>query len=97
MNDIMSIRLKFIPSMLAPAQNAVVKGASRRICGTIRLPVRVNQPSEGKLPHERDESVSMTGGIPSVTMKQAYRDVSQRLQDTDRGPEAERAYKKLKR
>lgn len=54
-------------------------------------------PPEIKLPHERDESVNMTDGIPSEPMQQAYRDVTGGLQDTDRGPEAGRTYKKLKR
>ncbi len=40
-----------------------------------------------KLPHEQDQSVGMTDGIPSATVQQ----------DTDRGPEAQRAYQKLKK
>nr|WP_315229130.1 hypothetical protein [uncultured Albidiferax sp.] len=50
-----------------------------------------------KLPHEQDQSVGMTDGIPSKTVQQAYRDVTQGQQDTDRGPEADRAYQKLKK
>ena len=49
------------------------------------------------LPHERDESSDMTGGEPSESMQQAHRDVARGLQDTDRGPEMERTYRKLKR
>jgi hypothetical protein len=50
-----------------------------------------------KLPHERDQSVGMTGGIPSKTVQQAYRDVTQGQQDTDRSAEANRTYQKLKK
>ena len=53
--------------------------------------------SAAKLPHERDESVGMTDGISSASMKQAHEDLSRGLQDTDRGPEADRTYKKLQR
>ncbi len=41
-----------------------------------------------KLPHERDQSVNMTDGIPSAQMQQAYRDVERGLVDTDAGREA---------
>lgn len=53
--------------------------------------------ADPKLPHERDESVGMTDGAPSPKMRQAHQDLSRGLQDTGRGPEADRAYKKLKR
>ncbi len=49
------------------------------------------------LPHERDESSDMTGGEPSESMRQAHRDLARGLKNTDRGPEADRAYRKLKR
>lgn len=49
------------------------------------------------LPHERDESSGMTGGEPSESMQQAHRDLARGLQDTDRGPEMNRTYRKLKR
>ena len=54
-------------------------------------------PAKPKLPHERDQSVGMTDGAPSKKVEQAYKDVSQGQQDTDRGPEAERTYQKLKK
>ena len=41
-----------------------------------------------KLPHERDQSVDMTDGIPSAQMQQAYLDVKRGLVDTDAGREA---------
>lgn len=54
-------------------------------------------PAAPKLPHERDESVGMTGGVPSATVQQAYRDVKRGLQDTSRGTAANSAYEKLKK
>lgn len=45
-------------------------------------------PQLPKLPHERDQSVDMTDGIPSPEMQQAYRDVERGLVDTDAGREA---------
>ena len=53
-------------------------------------------PTDTPLPHERDESLGMTDGIVSKPVQQAYRDLSRRLQDTDRGVEAGRTYRKLK-
>lgn len=49
-----------------------------------------------KLPHERDQSVDMTHGKPDAQVQQAYRDVQRGLQDTDRGPPADKAYQKQK-
>lgn len=40
------------------------------------------------LPHERDQSVGMTDGIPSAKVQQAYKDVKRGLVDTDAGREA---------
>jgi len=54
---------------------------------------RATQP---QLPHERDETPGMTGGVPSERLKQAHRDVSRGLQDTSRAPEADRTYRRLK-
>lgn len=54
-------------------------------------------PSEPALPHERDESTSMTGGLPSGVVQQGARDLQRGLEDTSRAPEADRAYKKLKK
>jgi len=50
-----------------------------------------------ELPHERDQSVSMTGGAPSEAVHQAHRDVERGLQDTDKGPPMDRAYRQLKK
>lgn len=49
---------------------------------------QAHEHSLPKLPHERDQSVNMTDGIPSADMQQAYRDVERGLVDTDAGREA---------
>jgi len=49
-----------------------------------------------ELPHERDEAVDMTGEQTSPLIEQAERDVRKGLKDTSKGPEMDRAYKKLK-
>lgn len=42
-----------------------------------------NDTQTPKLPHERDESVDMTHGVPSEAMQQAHADIERGLQDTD--------------
>lgn len=54
-------------------------------------------PTEPALPHDRDESTSMTGGLPSEVVQQGARDLKRGLEDTSRAPEADRAYKKLRK
>ena len=61
-----------------------------------KLPATIVTPTAPKLPHERDESVGSTGGVPSAAMQQAYKDVKRGLQDTSRGAAADSAYQKLK-
>ena len=61
-----------------------------------RARLSLPRKSAPKLPHEQDESVGMTGGAASEPMQQAHRDLARGLQDTDRGPEADRTYQKLK-
>jgi hypothetical protein len=51
---------------------------------------------EGRLPHERDQSVDMTDGARHPEVEQAYEDVKRGLQDTDRGVPAHNAYQKQK-
>ncbi len=51
---------------------------------------------EARLPHERDQATSMTGGIRSPDVEQAYKDVTRGLKDTDKGPPMDRAYQKQK-
>ena len=49
-----------------------------------------------KMPNERDESVNMTPDVPDPMIEQAAVDVARGLQDTSKGAELSRAYKKLK-
>lgn len=49
---------------------------------------------EGRLPHERDEAVSMTGGIPSPRVEQGFKDLQRGLEDTDQGLRAHRVGQK---
>ncbi len=50
------------------------------------------------LPHDRDEKDSATtGGVQSAEVQQGARDLKRGLQDTSRAPEANEAYKKLKK
>ena len=60
------------------------------------VPATVTTPTAPKLPHERDESLGSTGGVPSAPVQQAYKDVKRGLQDTSRGAAANAAYEKLK-
>ncbi len=50
-----------------------------------------------ELPHERDEATGMTGGVPSRRVQQGHADVKRGVQDTSRAPEADTAYRKLKK
>ena len=49
-----------------------------------------------QMPNERDESVDMTPDAPDPVIEQAAIDVARGLQDTSKGEELNRAYKKLK-
>ena len=45
---------------------------------------RPNDPgSSAQLPHERDQSIDMTGGKKSPAMEQAHKDLKRGLRDTD--------------
>ncbi len=64
--------------------------------GDAPSPEKRRDGASPSLPHERDESAGVTGGVASEAIEQAHRDVQRGLQDTDRGPVADRAYRKLK-
>lgn len=53
--------------------------------------------TDADLPHERDESVGMTGGIPDETVRQGHRDVEKGIKDTSRSEATNEAYSKLKK
>jgi phosphoribosylanthranilate isomerase len=82
---------------------AVVPAATKVIVGSDAAHgnkhVDLTQPSdanEALMPHERDEKVGMTGGVPSPLVEQAARDLKRGIEDTSRSVEADKAYKKLK-
>jgi len=58
---------------------------------------RPERSSRPHMPHERDESTGSTGGVPSERVQQGYGDVERGVQDTSRAPEADTAYRALKR
>jgi hypothetical protein len=49
------------------------------------------------LPHDRDETVGMTGGIPSERIEQARIDVERGVADTTRAEESDKAYQRQKK
>lgn len=86
------------PAAASPAREPSVDTTRRQAPapstqGPLKVPDGEGTP---KLPHERDESVDMTHGEPDAQIEQAYRDVQRGLQDTDRGPPADKAYQKQK-
>lgn len=65
-------------------------------------PVRTNlttppDKNQADLPHERDETVGMTGGVPNETVRQGHRDLTRGIEDTSRSAETDAAYRKLKK
>lgn len=55
------------------------------------------ESSNPSLPHDRDEKVGTTGGVPSARVQQGARDLKRGLSDTTRAPEADTAYRRLKK
>lgn len=49
------------------------------------------------LPHERDQEVGATDGVPSERVRQGARDLKRGLRDTSRADEAGAAYAKQKK
>ena len=56
-----------------------------------------SQPGEANMPHERDETVGMTGGETDPVIRQGQRDVERGLKDTSRANETDAAYHKLRK
>ena len=50
------------------------------------------ESSSPQMPHERDETAGMTGGVPSERVRQAARDLADGRRDTSRATESDRAY-----
>ena len=64
--------------------------------GKPRTPRNAAVEATLKMPNERDESLDMTPDAPDPVIEQAAVDVARGLQDTSKGAELNRAYKKLK-
>jgi hypothetical protein len=52
--------------------------------------------SAPSMPHDRDETVGMTGGIPSERVQQASADIERGLVDTSRAEATDAAYQRQK-
>jgi hypothetical protein len=72
-----------------------------QIVESVRAPsvatTSVAESPNPRLPHDRDEKIGMTGGVQSARVQQGARDLKRGLRDTTRAPEAEAAYRKLKK
>jgi len=77
-----------------PVAAVTEQAIPRRLSADLIKPAPARGPA---LPHERDEKVGMTDGIPSKRVQQGARDVKRGVLDTSRAPEADVAYRKLKR
>jgi len=80
------------PPEAKPAGNSATGGPSNGVDL-----VKPKDSSAPQMPHERDEAVGSTGGVPSKRVQQGHRDLKRGVQDTSRAPEAGRAYDKLKK
>ena len=49
------------------------------------------------MPHERDQQVGSTDGVPSARVQQGAKDVKRGVQDTSRALESNQAYEKQKK
>ena len=55
------------------------------------------ESSSPEMPHERDETVGMTGGVPNEVVQQASADVQRGLVDTSRAEATDPTYQRQKR
>ncbi|MEO7953806.1 MAG: hypothetical protein ABIR35_06915 [Polaromonas sp.] len=69
--------------------------AQRSRPGSHATPADVSVESSLSLPHERDQSLDMTGGTPSPESEQAFRDVKRGIKDTSKATEMDQAYRGL--
>lgn len=77
-----------------PRAKAVSKPAPAETGVDLTSPAASTSPP---MPHERDQAAGMTGGVPSRRVQQGQRDLKRGVQDTSRAPEADSAYRKLKK
>ena len=80
----------------APASARTSPPAQRARVGKPPTPRDAAIEAQLQMPNERDESVAMTSDVPDPVIEQAAADVARGLQDTSKGAELDRAYKKLK-
>lgn len=84
----------------APAPKPTTPPTQRARVGKPLTPHDVTVEAKLQMPNERDESVdgaaTITADAPDPMIKQAAIDLAQGLQDTSKGVELNRAYKKLK-
>ena len=84
-----------LPSSTQAATNSRVPPQRPRVSKRV-TPGDAAVKAKLKIPSERDESVDMTDDVPDPMIEQAALDVARGLQDTSKGNELDRAYKKLK-
>ena len=93
--------------MIARPSSATARPQSPTPTGAIAVPnaqpiaaVGLDSPlhsPDPALPSDHDETAGVTGGVPSTVVQQGSRDLKRGIVDTSRAPEAEAAYRKLKR
>ncbi|MEO8056958.1 MAG: hypothetical protein ABI671_01445 [Burkholderiales bacterium] len=64
---------------------------------TTPVPPSAGTAASPRLPHENDEAVGSTAGVPSHRVQQGLRDIQKGVQDTSRATEADRTYRKVKK
>jgi hypothetical protein len=76
-------------------QKSPAEGRGRT--GQADTPADASDEASLALPHERDQSVGMTGDAPDPKVEQASKDLGRGLKDTGKEPPMDAAYDKLKR
>ncbi|HEX4858551.1 MAG TPA: hypothetical protein VFV17_05995 [Usitatibacteraceae bacterium] len=91
------------PQVDVPATQSAREQRSARHAGQVRprlsrqSDVKLRRPGLPMTPASAVVTSAEPGALPSVPMQQAFKDTKQGLVDTDRGEEAGRTYRKLKR
>ena len=96
----MPARLKISSSRFVAVSNKVVPAEPPRITGTLHRRAGPARAARAAMPgeaHAPDAVKAAPDPVPAAPMRQAYRDLARGLQDTDRGAEVGRTYRKLKR
>ena len=96
----MPARLKISTSRFVAVSDKVVPAEAPRITGTLHRRAGPARAARAAMPgeaHAPDAVKAAPDPVPAAPMRQAYRDLARGLQDTDRGAEVGRTYRKLKR